>query len=87
MKLHQLTLSKIKTFLRSLWWHIYSGFPKSTQDQINCRLQICLTCEMYDDKNQQCLVCGCNISDKKRFLNKLAWADQKCPLGKWDSLT
>jgi hypothetical protein len=28
--------------------------------------------------------CGCNINNKKIFMNKLAWADQKCPLGKWN---
>jgi hypothetical protein len=29
------------------------------------------------------MVCGCNVNTKKVFLNKLAWADQECPLGKW----
>jgi hypothetical protein len=28
-------------------------------------------------------VCGCNLSSRKIFMNKLAWADQKCPLDKW----
>lgn len=80
------TLSQIKTFIRALWWHIWLGFPKSNQEQINSRLSICLTCDMYDSNNEQCLACGCNISNKKIFMNKLAWADQKCPLGKWDKL-
>lgn len=30
-----------------------------------------------------CKLCGCNLSDKKVFLNKLAWKDQKCPADKW----
>ena len=38
---------------------------------------------MYDSQNSQCLVCGCNLSRKKIFMNKLAWADQECPLSKW----
>lgn len=29
------------------------------------------------------MMCGCNVNRKKVFLNKLAWADQECPLGKW----
>ena len=33
-----------------------------------------------------CNVCGCNINQKKQFFNKLAWADQKCPLGKWEEI-
>jgi hypothetical protein len=32
------------------------------------------------------MVCGCAISNKKIFLNKLAWADQECPIGKWKKL-
>jgi glycosyltransferase involved in cell wall biosynthesis len=28
-------------------------------------------------------MCGCNINDQQIYLNKLAWADQKCPISKW----
>jgi hypothetical protein len=38
---------------------------------------------MYNKQDSTCLMCGCNLSKKKVFLNKLAWADQECPLGKW----
>lgn len=74
---------KIKTFLYSLFWHVYRGFPKSSQDLINYRYNICNTCELFDKEESQCLVCGCNINQKKMFMNKLAWADQKCPESKW----
>lgn len=74
---------KIKTFLYSLFWHIYHGFPKSSQDLINHRYNICSHCELFDKESSQCLVCGCNISQKKIFMNKLAWADQVCPEKKW----
>lgn len=76
-------LIKLKTFINSLFWHLYSGCPKSSQDLINHRFNICLDCDMMDRVGGECTVCGCNISRKKRFLNKLAWADQKCPLNKW----
>jgi hypothetical protein len=76
-------LIRLKTFLKSLFWHIYSGCPKSSQDLINDRFNICLNCDMMDSVNNECMVCGCNIGRKKRFLNKLAWADQKCPINKW----
>lgn len=33
------------------------------------------------------MMCGCNVNNKKIFLNKLAWADQECPLGKWKKYT
>jgi hypothetical protein len=74
---------KVKTFLKSLFWHISRGLPKSSQSLINYRYQICLGCEKFDKKHSECLVCGCNINTKKVFLNKLAWADQKCPIDKW----
>lgn len=78
-----ITINKIITFLKALTWHVWAGFPKSSQDEINRRLSICNECDMFDRKNSQCLVCGCNINNKKIFMNKLAWADQKCPLDKW----
>ena len=77
------TLTKIRNFLKALWFHIGAGLPKSTQDQIDKRFDVCQKCEMFDNRSSQCLVCGCNLSRKKVFLNKLAWSDQKCPLNKW----
>lgn len=76
-------MNRILLFLKSLFWHIYAGSPKSTQSLINQRYSICSSCEFLDQKNNQCLICGCNINNKKMFLNKLAWADQKCPVDKW----
>ena len=34
----------------------------------------------------ECSICGCNINTKKKFMNKLAWADQECPIGKWKKI-
>lgn len=79
-------LLRLKTFLKSLFWHINRGLPKSSQQTINDRYNICLSCDKLDKINNQCLVCGCNINNKRIFLNKLAWADQKCPLNKWNSV-
>lgn len=77
----KILLIRIKTFLKSLFFHIQAGLPKSSQLMIDNRYDICLSCDKFE-KNQ-CLVCGCNVTNKKVFLNKLAWADQKCPLEKW----
>lgn len=82
----RLTPHRIITFFRSLFWHIYAGSPKSTQSQIDYRFNICLECEFYDIHNRQCLQCGCNINNKRIFLNKLAWADQECPIEKWTKI-
>lgn len=77
------TKNRILTFLRSLFWHISRGLPKSSRKTINERFAICLSCDAYDPKRSICRACGCNINNKKTFMNKLAWADQECPLGKW----
>lgn len=76
-----LYLLRIRTFLKSLLWHISLGLPKSSKKQILERYDICQVCDKFS-KNQ-CMICGCNINNKSIFLNKLAWADQKCPINKW----
>jgi hypothetical protein len=85
--LHQLNQPKkmyrIITFLKALFWHVSSGCPKSPKSLIDQRYDICKQCEYLDVENSQCLHCGCNINNKKIFMNKLAWADQKCPIDKW----
>jgi ribosomal protein L32 len=79
-------LSRLKIFVRSLFWHIARGLPKSGNKNILVRYNICTSCESYDSQNKICNECGCNISNKNIFLNKLAWADQECPLGKWEKI-
>lgn len=77
---------RLITFLKSLFWHISLGLPKSTQQQINDRYNICISCDKFDNQKSQCLICGCNINNKMIFLNKLAWKDQECPIGKWSAI-
>lgn len=77
---------KLLTFAKSLFFHVYAGFPKSTQQEIDYRYLICSDCDMFSRDLQQCLVCGCNVNRKKIFMNKLAWADQHCPLDKWPKI-
>lgn len=79
----RITLSKIKTFIKSLLFHIGAGLPKSPQTVIDYRLDICNQCDRLDKIAHECMECGCSISNKRIFLNKLAWADQECPLKKW----
>ena len=74
---------KLLTFIKSLTWHIHLGMPKSSQELINQRFNICYNCDSFDSVKSICLECGCNINKKKVFMNKLAWLDQKCPLNKW----
>lgn len=79
-------LIRLQTFIKSLWFHIYGGFPKSTKKEILYRYQICESCIEFNPIKQQCNVCGCYLSKQKKFLNKLAWADQECPTGQWSKI-
>lgn len=74
---------KLLLFFRALFWHISRGCPKSSKQEILYRYNICIDCSSYDEKLKICTECGCNIKKHKAFLNKLAWADQSCPLNKW----
>lgn len=77
---------KFQTFIKSLFWHIAKGLPKSGKTNILARYKICVECSEYNNTDKICNQCGCNISDKNIFMNKLAWADQECPLGKWKKI-
>ena len=79
-------LLRITTFIKSLFFHIYAGFPKATNAEIQYRYDICLRCEEFNARKSECNVCGCNLSRKSKFLNKLEWADQECPKKKWPKI-
>jgi hypothetical protein len=79
-------LIRIKTFLKSLWFHVWNGFPKTTKQEILYRYGICQECSDFNQIRSECNICGCAISKKSKFLNKLAWADQQCPLNKWPKI-
>jgi uncharacterized paraquat-inducible protein A len=79
-------LLRIQTFLKSLLFHIWNGFPKTTQSEILDRYSVCIDCENFNSKKSQCDICGCSINKKSIFLNKLAWADQECPINKWPKI-
>lgn len=74
---------KIRNFTKSLGEHVKHGMPKSSQELINKRYDICLSCSSFDSKNSECSVCGCNVNNQQIFMNKLAWEDSQCPLSKW----
>lgn len=79
-------VQRIANFIPAFAGHIRVGSPKCTQGEIDYRLNICRECPLY--VNHTCISqsCGCAISDKQVFLNKLYWADQKCPLDKWGKI-
>lgn len=74
-------MEKVLNFTKSATKHALAGSPKCTDEQIHYRYNICTQCEFF--KNNTCTKCGCNLVREKIYMNKLAWADQSCPVGKW----
>lgn len=79
-------LIKLKTFIKSLFFHVSLGLPKANQHEIDYRYSVCVVCDKFNQEKSECGICGCAISKRSKFLNKLAWADQECPIGKWPKI-
>lgn len=61
-----------------------AGKPRRTEGQIKEIYEICKSCPKLRKDVCTHASCGCHISpNPKAFFNKLAWATEKCPLGKW----
>jgi hypothetical protein len=74
-------LQKAKNFATSAAAHVAAGMPQASQEQIDARFAICQTCQHFDGR--ACTKCGCPVVREKAFVSKLAWANEKCPAGKW----
>lgn len=72
---------KAANFAKSAAKHVAAGSPQCTDEQIAARFAICQGCEFL--KNGSCEKCGCPIARAKKYISKIAWADQGCPVGKW----
>lgn len=72
---------RLLNFASSAVSHVASGMPMCTQEQVDQRFAICQACEFYKDGG--CLKCGCPLVREKKFISKLSWANEKCPVGKW----
>lgn len=88
--------SRLATFGKAAISHFLKGSPTCSQEQIDERAKICLSCPFFAHQTGSatpgegyCMHegCGCNISTNMKYLNKLAWADQQCPDGKWGTVT
>jgi len=69
------------SFTKAAISHVVRGSPTADQGEIDHRLGVCRRCEFFTGST--CLKCGCLVNSR-RFLNKLAWADQECPIGRWE---
>jgi len=77
-----LTLAeKAVNFAKSAAQHVSAGLPQATEEEVARRFAICEGCEHFD--GHACKKCGCPVIREKKFLSKLSWAGESCPVGKW----
>jgi hypothetical protein len=74
-------LSKAANFATSAAKHIAAGMPQCSDAERERRFAICQGCEFY--AGSACSKCGCPVVREQKFVSKLAWANEKCPVGKW----
>jgi hypothetical protein len=73
--------TKARNFATSAARHVAAGMPQATDEQVAARFAICQTCDHFD--GAACRQCGCPVVREKKFLSKLSWANESCPVGKW----
>jgi hypothetical protein len=76
---------KLANFAASAAKHLAAGMPQATDEQVAARFAICQACEHFD--GAACRQCGCPVVREKKFLSKLSWAGESCPVGKWGPVT
>lgn len=81
---------KAATFAKSAARHIAAGMPQATDAQVAQRFAICQACPHFIPKSDgqgECSKCGCGLkSIGVAGINKLRWADEACPVGRWKAL-
>lgn len=59
-------------------WDLINPFqPRSPEDLVAYRLEICSSCEFYRPNRDRCAKCGCFMNLKTKLENA------RCPLKKW----
>lgn len=76
---------KVGNFAASAAKHLAAGMPRATDEQVAERFAICQQCEHFDGK--ACKKCGCPVVRERKFVSKLSWANESCPVGKWGPVT
>lgn len=82
-------INRVTNFVAAVTQHAIAGNPTVSEKTMKERLAICKECPLFKLNTNAvggvCTheTCGCNVQDNLNYLNKIAWADQKCPIDKW----
>jgi hypothetical protein len=74
-------LTKARNFAASAAKHVAAGMPQASEEEVARRFAICQGCEHFDGR--ACRKCGCPVVRERKFISKLTWAGESCPVGKW----
>lgn len=74
-------VQKIKNFAKASVEHLANGAKLANEKTILTRYNTCQNCEFF--VNNTCNKCGCPLFSDKKYISKLSWAEQSCPVGKW----
>lgn len=73
--------------------HIITGMHHCTEEQKQERFEICSSnkCGLFRANGDGGICahddCGCFIRSNGKFLDKLSWAESKCPVGLWSPIS
>lgn len=80
---------RIQNFTKASANHLMTGMKHCSDEQKKKRFEICKSnkCGLFLSKGEGGICshdnCGCFIRSNGKFLDKLSWADSKCPEGFW----
>jgi len=86
-------LQKAVNFTKAAVNHITTGMQHCTEEEKTERFNICKSnkCKLFvqHDDGGVCAHddCGCFIRSNGKFMDKLSWAESKCPVGLWGPIT
>lgn len=86
-------IRKAANFTKATAAHVAAGRPEASDEQVAERFAKCQACPLFKATSEgqgRCThsTCGCNLKVVGlKGRNKLRWADQKCPIGKWGAVT
>jgi hypothetical protein len=79
---------RLFNFTRAMIAHVFHGCPTCSDEEITARHTICQACPLYVPASATVgycshASCGCPLNRLGRFVSKLGWRDQHCPIGRW----
>lgn len=78
---HKVFVHRTIQFAKAIVRLAKSGKDLLPEEQILARFEICKGCEYFT--GLKCTQCGCCTNTRAGLLNKLAYATEACPEGKW----